>query len=66
MLTRVLVAGTTASLMLVQPAAAQDMDCDAMFSQAERMLASNADAEVDEKVEAYRMALEAYEACEAG
>ena len=66
MLTRVLVAGTTAFLMLAQPAAAQEMDCDAMFSQAEQMLAANNDADVDEKVEVYRMALEAYEACEAG
>ena len=66
MLTRILVAGTTAVLMLALPAAAQEMDCDAMFSQAEQMLASNTDADVDEKVEVYRMALEAYEACEAG
>ena len=66
MLTRILVAGTTAFLMLAQPAAAQDMDCDAMFRQAEEMLAANSDADVDEKVEVYRMALEAYEACEAG
>ena len=66
MLTRLLVAGTTAFLMLAQPAAAQEMDCDAMFSDAERMLAENTDADVDEKVEVYRMALDAYEACEAG
>ena len=66
MLTRMLVAGSTAFLLLVQPAAAQEMDCDAMFTQAERMLAENTDADVDEKVEVYRMALDAYEACEAG
>ena len=52
--------------MLAQPATAQEMDCDGMFIQAERMLAENTDADVDEKVEVYRMAVDAYEACEAG
>ena len=66
MYTRILVASTAAVMILAQPAAAQEMDCDAMFSQAERMLAENTEADVDEKVEVYRIALEAYEACEAG
>lgn len=66
MFMRILLAGSAAAMILVQPAAAQEMDCDAMFSQAERMLAENTEADVDEKVEVYRIALEAYEACEAG
>lgn len=66
MLTRFVVACAAAGLLLAQPASAQDMDCDAMFIQAEQMLAENTDADVEEKVEVYRMALDAYEACEAG
>ncbi len=66
MLTRMLVAGSTAFLLLVQPAAAQEMDCDAMFSEAERMLTEKPDADVEDKVNAYRIAVRAYDACKAG
>lgn len=63
MLMRIFVAGSFATLAMAGPAAAQ-MDCDAMFRQAEQALAAHPDTAVEDRVELYQKAVEAYEACE--
>ena len=65
MLMRTFIAGSFAMLAMAGPAAAQ-MDCDAMFRQAEQAVAAHPDTAVEDRVELYEKAVAAYEACERG
>ena len=57
---------TIAAMLMVATGARAQMDCDAMFTKAEGMVAEATGMTTDQKVKAYRMAISAHEMCKDG